>query len=1655
MWPTVQRVPSQVTSTPGNTEQQVFSSRANSMDINGDSESQQQPQLSQATLQLQRNGDNDSGSDDEGRGSSTSADELPQINVQMVRLSEILERLVTFAYTELVTLVDTLPSRGESERRNELLKYTEHISSLLTKLLVLVRWAKNARHIQKCQNSIAYLDSQNRYFEYSVDGIYAAFLSMPNVRMRNYDVGNAVDILTTGSYQRLPLAISRNVSKPRLNKRQVGKTLLAIDDIIRGRMLSGEPVPVAMRQYAIGGGRIVFRVEGEFEAMLTLLQHGKDIPWHVVGVKVLAGDDQQQTSDDQQQTSTSTNTNTWALVERAQQILVEASTTENEDEAVPQLAQLYDFLHRQSLAVLLETVARQATTLRRTRWEGALQAEMTGDRSALVLRYWASGRAAAGLSGGGNSIELRVVGQPVPRPIHAAAEAGAQAAAVVGDGEFARMERGRRDLIPKAGLRVAWTAHAGLAASQAWQRTAAGLSELADADMRLCLDSSAVDVERLLRQATWQHACAILDGLHAAVAASPALGPGAAQLAFVAASGAEVAAEDAARLAATPRLRAWFRLGEGAVDVTVDGVSGRLAVRAAAGSAALGETLVAQLADRANRSPWRIAELLVDLRAALALADLDALAERALGLRRQEHSAGGFPLRVAQADADMLARDVGGTAAHAGQRLRFYRVEGTEGEGEWFVMAAMTDRLRFRLVCLAGSGLVRDVTQVEALQVDRLFASVARRLSGEPSSCARAEAMLAGRTGIGLDYVNALASAVRARLAVRAVQAQLSARRISYAFRLPKFSTSPHGPRAAVSQELSVVGIDRMGLYELDEQVPVLYVPVAALMRAAPVNWRVAQRAVLPDEARRMVSLRVASDELDPTPLSDMRHIVPCHVVASMPVALDALPRPVAQAHADAVYFGKHAAPEDGGYHLRDSSHVDVDCGGYSKVVRVYRRVDHALQRLIRDWAELHLMAHVARHLFAWEQRALRRVLASTVAYYPVSPGPYTKAATNMEMAPPCSAEIVVQCLGSCFLSISCCVPSEQQQQQQQQQLAYHLTLADVDAKSGQTVRIASTWPCSLATTNIDPGLSRWLRTLQARLNLTGNPLAVLSIIVQMMPISHILRSIEEVSTVRCSQPPPVAPPLAPPVPSSNMSDQALLAIHKIVSLSNDVAHAFESVRELHVMHMYTAADNMRLVFNSRYVVDLRLVSSDLFHITDAVGATRPRRGRNSPTKSASTGGAPEPLVTPATEPIPLFADWLDAMARGMRFDWEKLEMCVSAILHDTNYLEEEPGSGRRDKVRLFQRNLHRLRPGASKIEQYLYRFREMNNKQNSARAPTFVVLPPAAVLCTRLHLVPVLRSLMHWLVQSVHVRDLLESAIARTQEAVEQHQPTVAVAAAAVGGVGVRGRTDSLFCVKEKLVYTEEIAPSDAAAASAGGTQPAGGRQVMIVGFTGARDSVRCEFLMQAGVTTTTDESTAPKDPVEPVDGGMALLSDLYSVPSTLMRVDLDVRIVPLNRPPNGITDAAAAHLMRMFKSQTTDIRQRAGVLVRILALPPQLVMDIIDIARKLDGKAVTCALADGMEHLVRIDALNMKVLFAMRFFFSGEWETVVIEYALVSGTAQVVDDKTGVWSERVAAAVAALDAQTAFTRDMGKSGKSRWFDIISKLSEGQTATL
>ncbi|KAJ2646247.1 mediator complex subunit [Coemansia sp. RSA 1250] len=1819
MWPAAQRVPSTSLS-DSNSPSQTLSNSADfgfsangSMNTHGqqlpneaghNGDSSQQPNRNHP----ERPSQNGNGGGDDG--SEQLDEDLPQIDAKMIPLSLTISRLITYAYTELVTLVDTLPARSETDRRAEILKYTDHMTDLLSKLLALVRWAKHAPQIQKCQNVIAYLDSQNRYFEYAVDSIYATFLSMPNVRMRNYDVGNAVDILTTGSYQRLPVAIKRAVPPPRLTKRQLRETLAAIDGIIRSRILRGERLPVAMRQYTIANGRIVFTVPGEFEAALTLLQFEENIPWHVVNVKVLVAGDKA-LSDEQQIT-----VNTWQIVDHAQHILIEASNAQDNAAASPsspQLAQLYDFMHQQCLMVLLEAMLKQAAALRRARWENLLQVEMGApDRSVLVLRYWTSSRAAATAdspsqeqhSDKSNSIVFRLCALPVPRPIHAPAVSDSK---LEDDPEFELLEQDRRNLIPKLGLSIAWTAHAGLLQSKSWSRTVSHAHELiasaADAeasDFDLVLDPTAVNTEQLLRQATWQHARAILKSLHSLLVQSQLFAESAVELLFISASGVskrecELDASEIQQCTAVPVLRAWYREDEGAVDISVDMFTGRLAVRASdvvAVNTSLSEAMVKQLTNQLNRHPWRVAALLVDMRSSLALADLDCLVYRSLGLRPQisqhemkspvlpgfvlpgsvsfadtpahlsqpqQHQqnssnvAANFPLRISQQEADGLVREVAGSENPL-SRIRFYMIEGTEGveeqagsaKGEWYLMVVMTDRLQFRLILLnphPTDRLLQSVSQIIALQVDRLFSSVARRLlaesklerdafssdslrggirghsahasssvvgSGEREITEQVDAMLTGRTSITLDYLNALASMCRARLALRLLQTQLTQWKIPYSFRLPSFSTSPHGHRAAVSQELSVVELDRMGLYELDEQVPVLYIPISGLMRASPINWHVASQGVLPDEARRMVSVRVASDELDPSlraevssaalnmPYSALsnagarpligRHVIPCQVIASVPVALDRLPGPVSRAFSDAVHFGAHAEA-DGGYHRKSGD----ECAdhSYSKVVLVYRQVNRALQSLIRDWSEQHLMTHIGRHMYAWEQRTLRRVLASTIAFYPFGSGPYTSAvaatrgALDLGRQP---AELVVQCIGSCFVSISCCVPRPFEGTTSGD-VTFHLTLADVDPRTNRIERIASTWPWVLASGARDPdlqsrgmgfeisvSLSRWLSRLQDQLNLTGNPLAALSTIVQLMPIHHIIGSISAEPNTRVLVPslqlgsdPLIRFQIKSLLESgkatkSDLEDQSYVVFQRLSAMTKDISGAFGSVRGLSVMHMYTAVDNIRLVFNSRYVVDLKLVAREMYCIADAVQALAPVRCGGSV--------APEPLVTATTEPIPLFAAWLDAMSRAIRFNWARLERGMEAILRDvapqadSQPNSENPAVDAQTKSHQFQRNLFCLRPDATKAERLFHEIRKSFNRQSSARVPSFLVLPPSAVICSKTHLIPVLRSLMRWLVQSVHVRDQLEMAIARTQEI--SSEPSAL--------------REPLIGVREKLVFMSD---RDSDAASAGGS-----RQVMIVAFTGARESVRCEFLVQASVahgrsqpeqdSKQTDsakqpqaadsQNTASNETFTADDETtvQSMMSDMFTIPEDLMHAELDVRIVPLTRPPNGITEAAATHLVESFKQQPANIRQRAGVLVRILALPPQIVMDIVGVQIKLKERASICALNEGVEHLIRLDPANCAISFVLQLrVANAAWTRVAVEYALLTGMARIqwVMDSPSCelalenngqaaktlaavlqpWTDRMDRVIAALDSQTAFTRDMGKAGKSRLFDIIS----------
>jgi hypothetical protein len=54
---------------------------------------------------------------------------------------------------------------------------------------------------------MAFLANQNKIFQDTVDYLHKIHSELPAARLRNFDIPTAVDVLTTGTYQRMPTKI--------------------------------------------------------------------------------------------------------------------------------------------------------------------------------------------------------------------------------------------------------------------------------------------------------------------------------------------------------------------------------------------------------------------------------------------------------------------------------------------------------------------------------------------------------------------------------------------------------------------------------------------------------------------------------------------------------------------------------------------------------------------------------------------------------------------------------------------------------------------------------------------------------------------------------------------------------------------------------------------------------------------------------------------------------------------------------------------------------------------------------------------------------------------------------------------------------------------------------------------------------------------------------------------------------------------------------------------------------------------------------------------------------------------------------------------------------------------------------------------------------
>ncbi|BGP32759.1 mediator complex subunit [Rhodotorula toruloides] len=231
--------------------------------------------------------------------------ELPVILQDLVPLSYIIDRVVAQACSDLANLVETLPSQNDQARKRAIVDYVLQTRRQVVKLLVLARWSTEAERIQRAMNIVGFLSMQNHTLESTITSLTETRTMLSGARVRNYDLSTALAVLSTGTYTGLPASMREGFEEgaEKMGDEEVIDTLREVDEVIRWRLVTGkEYVPEEMRRriWRVGDGRVVFGVEGLWEASFTY-GGGKEDPrededderaeegaeWFLLGVKFL------------------------------------------------------------------------------------------------------------------------------------------------------------------------------------------------------------------------------------------------------------------------------------------------------------------------------------------------------------------------------------------------------------------------------------------------------------------------------------------------------------------------------------------------------------------------------------------------------------------------------------------------------------------------------------------------------------------------------------------------------------------------------------------------------------------------------------------------------------------------------------------------------------------------------------------------------------------------------------------------------------------------------------------------------------------------------------------------------------------------------------------------------------------------------------------------------------------------------------------------------------------------------------------------------------------------------------------------------------------------------------------------------------------------
>lgn len=158
------------------------------------------------------------------------------------------------------------------ERKIEIYNFSASTRQLFIRLLALVKWANSASKVDKSAKIMAFLDKQSLLVIDTADMLSRmARETLVNARLPNFHIPAAVEILTTGTYSRLPSIIRERIVPPDpITPAEKRQTLQRLNQVIQHRLVTGNLLP-QLRKFKIENGRVTFKVDHEFEVSLTVM----------------------------------------------------------------------------------------------------------------------------------------------------------------------------------------------------------------------------------------------------------------------------------------------------------------------------------------------------------------------------------------------------------------------------------------------------------------------------------------------------------------------------------------------------------------------------------------------------------------------------------------------------------------------------------------------------------------------------------------------------------------------------------------------------------------------------------------------------------------------------------------------------------------------------------------------------------------------------------------------------------------------------------------------------------------------------------------------------------------------------------------------------------------------------------------------------------------------------------------------------------------------------------------------------------------------------------------------------------------------------------------------------------------------------------------